>query len=167
MFDIFNTWSRLMASAMAMGQTGLRAAETMGAAQQVIAARTPMINAAILSPLSGDHKELSRMVPEKVEAFSRAGSATVSAWWAAQAVWMAHMQHLGVMAMRGRAATPAELIDLGDRSTALTLQSIEAAARLGGRALAPVHSKATANARRLSRRAPASPLLPDAQRNRG
>jgi hypothetical protein len=151
MFDPFAGWSRLMMAGRTMTETSLRAVETVGAANAVIGARSTIIDAAMRSPLTGDHAELARMVPEKVEAFSRAGSAAVTAWWAAQSVWMEHMQHVGSMALRGRPPTIAEVADLGSRVNALALESIEAAAGLGSSMLAPVHREATSNARRLKR----------------
>lgn len=153
MFNAFDAWSRMMTAGWAMTETSMRMVETMGAANQVVTARSAMIGSAIRSPLTGDHRELGRMVPEKVDAFSRAGSATVAAWWTAQSVWAGEMQHLAAMAMRGRVPTSAELTALGDRMATVGLQSVEAAARLGSATLAPVHRKATANARRLNRRA--------------
>ncbi|MFV3131966.1 hypothetical protein [Niveispirillum sp. KHB5.9] len=153
MFDPFSNWSRLMAASLSMTGTGVRAMETLGAANAVIAARTPIIDAAMRSPLTGDHVELALMVPEKVEAFSSAGSAMVTAWWEAQSLWVGHMQHLGAMALRGRMPTAVEAADLANRMAGLTLDGIEAATRLGSTALAPVHRKATANARRLKRKA--------------
>jgi len=150
--DPWNGWLRLMQSGLSMGQTGLRAIETLHAAGHVIAARTAIINAAILSPFTADHRELSRMVPEKVEAFSRSGMATASAWRAAQSACFGHMQHLGIMALRGRSPTTAEMVDLGERVSALTLGAAEATARLSASALAPLHSGVMANARRLSKR---------------
>jgi len=152
MFDPFSAWSRLLAAGTSMTDTSMRAVETLTAAQEVIAARSVIIKAAADSPLTGDVAELGRMLPEKVEAFSRTGSATVAAWSEAQSAWVRHMQHLGAMMMRGRPPTPGELADLGARTAALTLGSIEATARLGATSLAPVHRKATANARRLKRK---------------
>lgn len=153
MFDVFNAWSRMMTAGWSMTQTGMRMVETMGAANEVMAARTTLIGSAMRIPLTGDHRELARMVPEKVDAFSRVGSATVAAWWAAQSAWVGEMQNLGTMAMRGRPPTAVELAQLGERMTARGLESVEAAAQLGSTALAPVHRKATANARRLKRQA--------------
>lgn len=150
MYDIFDTWSRLVSSSMSMGRTGMQAAETLTAAQKVVAVRAPMINAALLSPLTGNHAELSKMVPEKVEAFSRAGSAVIDALWASHGTWMDHMLHLGAMASRGRVPTLAEVSNLGERTAALALEAVEASVRLGAATLAPVHGKATANARRLA-----------------
>ncbi|MFV3130917.1 hypothetical protein [Niveispirillum sp. KHB5.9] len=153
MFNPVSSWSRLMAASLSMTGTCMRAMETLGAANAVIATRTSIIEAAMRSPLTGDHVELAQMVPEKVDAFSRAGSTIVAAWWEAQSLWIGHMQHLGGMALRGRSPTPGEMADLGNRMAELTLDSIDAAARLGSTALAPVHRKAMANARRLKRKA--------------
>lgn len=152
MNDLASTWSRMMAAGASMGQTGLRALETISAANTVIAARTPIINLAMFSPLTGDHKEMARMVPEKVEAFSRAGSATLSGWWKAQAAWMGHMQHFGAMAVRGRFPTVRDMIDMHERRGSMMIEAMEAAAGMGADALAPVHDTATANARRLGKR---------------
>ena len=153
MFDAFNAWSRMMSAGWSMAQTGMRAAETMGAANEVVAARTALIRSAMHSPLTGDHVELGRMVPEKVEAFSRAGSATISAWWTAQSLWAVEMQHLGAMAMSGRLPTCVGIATFGERVATLGVESFEAAARLGSATLAPIHRKATDNARRLTRTA--------------
>lgn len=153
MLDAFDTWNRMLAVAWSMTQTSMRMAETMGAANDVVAARTALIGSAIRSPLAGDHRELGRMVPEKVDAFSRVGSAGIAAWWAAHAVWAGEMRHFGALAMRGRAPTPVELVVLGDRMARVGLESLEAAARLGSATVTPVHRKATANARRLNRKA--------------
>lgn len=152
MFDVFDSWSRMMAVSLSAWKTGARAFETSDAAGKVIAARVPMINMAIWSPLNGDYAELGRMVPEKVEAFSQGGSAAVSAWWKAQAMWMAHLQYLGVMAITARPPMLFELADWGTRTADLTVKSLEAAARMGAGSLGPVHSKATSNARRLTRK---------------
>ena len=150
--DPYTAWFRLMQSSLSMNQTGLRAMETLHAAGHVIAARGAIINAAMLSPLTADYQELSRMVPEKIDAFSRSGLATVSAWRTAQSRYLGHMQHLGAMAMRGRPPTSAEMVDLGERMSALALGAAEATTRLSADMLAPLHSGATANARRLSNR---------------
>lgn len=153
MFDAIDAWTRVANAGWSMVQTGLRMAETMGAANDVVAARTALIGSAMRSPLTGDHRELARMVPEKVEAFSSVGSAGVSAWWAAQSAWADEMQHLGAIAMRGRAPTPGEWTALASRMARVGLESVEAVARLGSASIAPVHRKATANARRLKRKA--------------
>lgn len=152
MFDGFNAWSRMIAAGWSMAQTGLRVAETMGAANEVVKARSALIGSAVRSPMESDHRELARMVPEKVEAFSDAGAATVKAWWAAQSAWTTEMQHLGAMAARGRLPTMGELAELGGRMTSFGLASVEGAARLGASSIAPVHRTATSNASRLKRK---------------
>lgn len=152
MFDVFTNWTRLMAAGVSMAETSLRAFETVKAANDVVAARTPLIGAAARSPMTADHRELARMVPEKVEAFSRAGSATVSAWWTAQSAWMVQWQHFHAAALRGRAPTAAELGRLGERNMAALIEAIEATAKLASDTLRPVHSRATSNARRLKAR---------------
>ena len=63
MYDVFSGWRRPMASEFSVAQTGLRAYETLGAANAAIAAGTGIIGSAMRSPLSGGHAELSRMVP--------------------------------------------------------------------------------------------------------
>lgn len=151
MQDPYKSWSRLVAAGASMAQTGLHLYETLGAANSVLAVRIPIIQAAIRSPLTSDHAELARMVPEKVEAFSRAGSLMIAAWWQAQSAWVGHLQHLGGLATRGGIPTGTDIADLGARSAALTLDMVEATARLGADSLAPIHRKAAANARRLKR----------------
>ncbi len=101
---------------------------------------------ATLPSLRGWYRKRSTPFPAR-------GSAAVTAWWEAQSAWVGHMQHLGGMAMRGRPPTAVELADLGDRVATLSLRSVERTARLGSSALAPVHRKATSNARRLKRKA--------------
>jgi hypothetical protein len=152
MYDVFSGWSRLMASGTLLAETGMLACETMTASNEVIAERSKVIGSALRSPLTGDVAELGRMVPEKVDAFGQAGSVTVAAFWSMQMAWVGQMQHLGSMAMRGRAPTFTELADLGNRTATFTLNTIEASTRLGSDSLAPVHRKAMANARRLRRK---------------
>ncbi|WEK46378.1 MAG: hypothetical protein P0Y56_15400 [Candidatus Andeanibacterium colombiense] len=152
MLDPFDAWNRLVAVQGSMARTGLRMAQTMSAANEVVIARTALASSALHSPVRGDHSELARMVPEKVAAFSSAGSAGVSAWWAAQSAWGSEIQHLSALAMRGRPLTAMELSELGERMFSYGLKSIEAAARLGAATVAPVHQKATSNARRLGRK---------------
>jgi hypothetical protein len=152
MYDPVTAWIRLIAAGYSMAETSSRAFETMNASAEVIAQRTGVIGSALRSPLTGDHAELGRMVPEKVDAFAKAGSVTVGAWWSMQTAWMGQMQHVGAMAMRGRPPTLMELTDLGSKTATLALETIEASARLGSDSLAPVHRKATANARRLRRK---------------
>lgn len=149
MFDVLGNWSRLMASGAAMGQTSLDALETLEAAHEVIAARIPIIGLATASPMSEAHRELERIFPEKVTAFSEAGSAVMSTCWTAQTAWMGHLEHLGIMTMRPQIPTALTLKELGDTLLIMAVETVEATARLGAGALEPVHRRAVANARRL------------------
>jgi hypothetical protein len=149
MFDPYSNWLRLMKASVSMIETGLRAFATLGAAHEVMTARSALIDSAMRSPLTGDYGELGRMVPEKVDAFSRAGLAAANAWWAAQSAWMTQMQHLGGLAARGGPQTPAQFADLGTRMARHAVESTEATARAGAATLAPIHRSATGNARRL------------------
>lgn len=150
MLDVLGSWKRLMVSGVSIGHTGANALETMGAAGEVIAARMPIIGMAIAFPMSADHAELSRMVPEKAEAFSRAGLATVVSCCAAQAIWLKYLGYIGDRLLSGRTPTPCDVTDLGNAIAMVTVEAIEAAAQLGADALAPIHREAVANAQRLS-----------------
>ncbi|MBW8757709.1 MAG: hypothetical protein JF586_08875 [Burkholderiales bacterium] len=143
---------------------GLKMLQMSTAAAQVIAMRSTRMAAHGLNPNAAERRELHRMGAEKVDAFSRAGTAlatgtmpllfdvAMQAWrtgfdlWAASAglaasrsipQTMARQQHFANTLMRGAAAA-------GHGATSA------AAARLAHRALAPVHRKAAANAKRLS-----------------
>ena len=156
MFDAFAQWNRMLVAGASLHTTGVRAAKTLGGANKVVAARGAIIGEAMQSPWTADHAELARMIPEKIDALSRAGSAAATIWWHSQTAWMRHFQHLGTMAMRGRLPTAVEIADLGERSATLMLHSIEATARLGAVSLAPVHRQVATNVRRLGTKGPAT-----------
>lgn len=151
MLDPFTAWSRLWASSIETARTAGRVGEMMSASGEVVSRRADMMQAALRSPLDADHAELARMVPEKIEAFAQAGGAIVSGWWAMQAAMMAEAQHAGAMMMRGRIPSPLEASALMARNAGFLIGSVERASRVSAAALAPVHAKATANARRLKR----------------
>lgn len=122
-----------------MRSTGARVAETLDEASRVIAARTAIMGEAMATPSSANHGELARMLPEKIEAFTRAGSAVAAKWAGNQSLCMRHTQYPATMTMRGRPPTIAEFADLGERTFSLMLRSGrgERQAGLGGpRALA-------------------------------
>jgi len=60
-----------MAAGLSLTQTQMRALETLSAAQHVVTTR-------LTKP---DPAEFSLMVPEKLDAFSRAGLAVGTIWW--------------------------------------------------------------------------------------
>lgn len=147
MLNPFTTWLRLSDAWLDMSRTGLRAVETMAASQEVVRDRTDIIDTAMRNPMRGDYAELSRMVPEKVDAFSKSGTAVATELWSMQTAFLAEMQHLWGMALRGRAPSLTEI----DRSASFAVRTVERTAQLGGVGLAPIHKQATANARRLKR----------------
>jgi hypothetical protein len=152
MFDAFAAWSRLMSAGLKVGGLGMRAADTLLAANTVIARRSDVIGAAVRNPAKADYVELSRMAPEKVEAFARSGSAVISEYWSMQASFFREMQNFGTMMTRGRLPTPRELGALSTLGSAYAVGAIERAVAMGDAALAPIHSGVTDNARRLRRK---------------
>jgi hypothetical protein len=145
--DPFAFWSSLWRSGMTMAETGGKFAEMMRAATDVVDSRTRTMAAATRNPLTADYHELGRMVPEKVEAFSASARAAADDFQALQSESLAQWQAFGQIALRGRPPTAAELA----RLTARSARIIDRAAQAGGKALAPVHKRATANAKRLKR----------------
>ena len=125
---------------------------TMLAARDVIGHRTTLLHEAMQQPLAADHRELSQMVPEKVAAFSAAGSAAVGAWWEMQSIFVAQTQMIGAAMLTGRSPDVAELGRLQRRTAARAMQLAERAVAAGGAMLDPVHAKAIGNARRLARK---------------
>ena len=151
MIDPFTSWGRIVAASFEMARTGTRMVETISASAEVIASRSVTIRSAYRSPLDADYAELGRMMPEKVDAFSQAGSAIVDAWWAMGSAWLRETQNLASVSTRQRMPTLSELTSLSNRTAAYSLAAMEAGAGLSKKALAPIHRKATANARRLKR----------------
>lgn len=147
MLNPFTFWTRMMDTTVELSRMGQRVSETLIASHDVIGIRSDMIRTAINSPLEADHGELARMVPEKVEAFSQAGSAIATEWWAMQADMLTQAQQFGAMALKGRTPTAAEWAKIAARN----MEHVERSVALGARAVKPVHARATANARRLKR----------------
>jgi hypothetical protein len=152
MLDPFTFYTRMMSTAFNMAGTAHWTSETLSASGEVIATRSGIMGEAARSPLTGDYAELSRMVPEKVDAFSKAGAAMAGDLWAMQSAWLTGAQQMCGLAMKGRAPTMAELLALSARNAALALRTFERASAIGDKGLAPIHASATANARRLKRR---------------
>lgn len=149
MLDPFSYWQRVMASWQSIGTSGRRVADTASASRRVIEARSAIIGEAMRSPVTADHAELMRMVPEKIAAFSRAGEAVLQASVQIQADCWRFAQQAGMAAIGGRPPSPADWFALSPRSADYALRVFEAGARASAGAIAPVHRTATANARRL------------------
>jgi hypothetical protein len=151
MLDPFAVFSRMASAASDVAGTTQRTSETLDASSEVIARRVEMICDAARSPLEGNYAELGRMVPEKIDAFTRAGAAMADDWWAMQSACMAEMRHMGAIAMKGRPPTMAELLALWQRNAAFGLRAFERAAGMTDKGLQPIHATAMANAKRLKK----------------
>jgi hypothetical protein len=146
------------------GTLGVKTMQMSTAAAQVIAIRTTRMAAAGLNPSAADRREMSLMGAEKVDAFSRAGQALASgaAPLLAGLAGQAYRTGMDVFDAAVHLAASRSLPQTMDRQRRLadTLMrnapaaqqgaAATATARLAHRALAPVHAKATANARRLT-----------------
>lgn len=154
MFDPFSAWSRMVSAGLDMQATWLRSAETMSASGEVISVRTEMMRAATAAPLTGDYAELSRMVPEKVAAFSRSAEVVARDTLAMHSAWVGQMQRVGMMMFAGRMPSAGEVSALASQSANYAVGVMTAGAKMGKAALAPVHRTATGNARRLKRARP-------------
>lgn len=124
-------------------------AEMLRTANSVVAARSEILGAAVALPRAGDYAEIGRMIPEKLDAFSRANAAAGKVYWDMGTAWVRYYQRLGGAAFRGRAPTPAEASSLVEGWTSLMIQTFEGTARLGAVSLAPVRRQVNRNATRL------------------
>lgn len=140
----------MVAAAASVSGPGSDTAAMLGASQGVIAARTEIMAAAVASPLTADYRELARMAREKIEAFSRAGSAASGVFIDQGAAWIQYGQDVMLFMLRGRAPTASEAAGLFGRWTGLMIGSAEASARLASVTLAPLQKQVRANARRLN-----------------
>ncbi|HEY0270285.1 MAG TPA: hypothetical protein VGC10_04765 [Sphingomonas sp.] len=147
--NAWTAWARLWSSGLRMAQTGVRMTETMHASGEVIDSRVRTMAEAVINPLGGDYGELGRMIPEKVDAFGRAGANAFGDLIAMQSAALANCQQLASLALAGRAPTLAEAEAMWARSFGIAERAMDST----GRALAPLHKRATANARRLRRTA--------------
>ena len=150
MFDPFAYHRRLVAATLGIAATAQRAAEMASASQDVITRRSEMMARAARSPRAGDYAELGRMVPEKLEAFSRAGAAVATHSWAIQKSMVQEAQHFWRQTTSGRTPTMTDLFTMAARTAEFPLRTLEQLGAMGGAGLDPVHTTATANARRLS-----------------
>lgn len=141
-------WSDMWTSGMNLTAAGLKFGEMMGASAHVFGSRCGSIAEAARNPVGGDYAELGRMVPEKVDAFSRAGRSALADLYAIHTDAVANWMQLGTIMAAGRLPTSAEAARMTGRSSRLGSR----AAASAGKALAPVHRRATANAKRLRRK---------------
>lgn len=148
----------LMRTATLQGELGVAAARTIGY-------RTAMMAGALHDPRALTDPEFVRMGAEKVEAAAESATALAVGIADLQEAWIALMTgpvQAAALALGGIGVcrTPMDLMDLQRRwvqdsvtaGMAAGMRFAESAAALGGAALAPMHRKASANARRLERR---------------
>lgn len=143
----FQFWTDSLAAGEAMMRTGLRFGEMMAASAEVIDHRSRVIGDACRNPFAADHAELGLMVPEKIEAFQEAATAAAADMAAAHSMLLRNWQEMTAMMVQGHLPTAAQTRALAERSSRIGRRTTAAASK----ALAPVHRKATANARRLRR----------------
>lgn len=148
-FDPFSAWARMVSAGLDMQSTWACSAETMTASGDVVGLCTEMMRAATASPLTDDHAELSRMVPQKTAAFSRSAEVIALDTIAMHSAWVGQMQRAGMMVLAGRMPSTAEVIALAKQSVNYAIGAMAAGANMGKGALEPVHRTATGNARRL------------------
>lgn len=118
--------------------------EMMFGAQRVVAARMPTIASAMQNPLTADHAELSRMVSEKVGAFTVSGESIGATGEAMQRAGSANIDALGKIA-GGKPLWPSDWIRLAESN----LAAAAALTRLPTKALAPLQNGVKANDKRL------------------
>lgn len=128
--------------ALANWNTAVRMGETLAAANTVIGSRVETMREAARDPLAGDYGELTRMVSEKVEAFTASGLSL------ARDIGAIQMEMATAMIQAARPPSMRRFNALSGRSARIA----EHAAGAVGRALDPVHASATANARRLGKK---------------
>ncbi|WP_439813859.1 hypothetical protein [Zavarzinia sp. CC-PAN008] len=138
-----------------MVRTGIAAAETMVAAGTVIGHRTALIADAMQRPWAADHRELGRMVPEKVMAFGQSGSNVMQALIQSQRELERYCGDVGACARDMAFAAPGSLpmARLIDGAMAQSARAATSGLAAVDAALAPIHKRAVANARRLTRKA--------------
>lgn len=143
----FDIWTRLMTAGWDMATTGQRMNETLMAAGSVVRHRGETIDAAMRNPMTADHAELGLMVSEKAEAFASAGASIANDMMKLQMDMFAQASAVAAAMVTGRPLSSKAAGAMARRSERIMTRAMGS----GGRALAPIHAKATANAKRLSK----------------
>lgn len=154
---------RIRRSVTTAAKTSMKSAALATAAGQVVARRAALSMAALKDPIRTDHRELSRIIPEKINALNSAalGIALQTGELARRIV-----RHSGTeavifsrsMGALARCRTPASVAALqGELATAWFFRSMshaialnELCMRTWGGIVAPMHQVVMSNARRLS-----------------
>lgn len=149
MLNPFGLWTEMLSSWSAMAQNATRMGTMASDSAYVVDRRTKLMADALRNPMTGDYAELSMMVPEKVTAFSQAGVAGWQAMTRFQSDGFAIWQNMMGIALSGQPMTAAQGMALASQST----RAIKRANHATGRVMAPIETGATANARRLRKKA--------------
>lgn len=138
--DMFRLWNRGLEAQRML-------AETWSSAASVVSHRSGTIAEAIENPMAGNYRELTQMVGEKVDAMSESAGAVIVDWGQWQRLWSAHASSMmgAFSAVNGSLLAAQRVANSGEKLTSHALSS-------SVRALAPIHRRATANERRLSRK---------------
>ena len=129
-------------------RAGTMLSETMTASQAVVEHRSRTIEGAMSDPLHADYGELNRMVSEKANAFGAAGMSLSRDWLAMQRDWGAQVSDVSAM-MFGKLPSLQKSQAMMARSQRLGSAALASSVR----AMTPIHKAATANQRRLARKA--------------
>jgi hypothetical protein len=144
----------------------VKASELAVAAATVIGRRSVLGVTGAADPLNADYAELARLAPEKIDAFSRSGAAVAKQFWAmqrelgtlwvqqAEAGWRLALSFWQLPLPHHAAQIQADFVaSTVDRAATSADRIADRATRLHDHAMAPIHRRATQNARRLSRAA--------------
>ncbi|KRB89142.1 polyhydroxyalkanoate granule-associated phasin [Noviherbaspirillum sp. Root189] len=144
-------------------QLGFKTSEMLFASSQVIGHRTSRMAMAGPVPNARDRKEFTLMGQEKLEAAAESAQAVINRMFALQIEMAstAFRQYMtGVTSLFALAAAPASVLTAGGQARLMRgfLVPLTAATSLSGNmarvaqhGLKPIHSRATANARRLGK----------------
>ena len=135
MDQIMSQTGRMMQATFDWWQLGWQVAETMFAAQTVIGRRMTMMGQGFNRTGRMPYAEMSRFVPEKTAAFSKANTGALRAMTAGE------VGPLPVAAMDTAVSGTLTMLDLSERMLAASTAW-----------WTPLHAKATSNARRLRKR---------------
>lgn len=131
-----------------MVRAGTMLSETLTATQAVVEHRRWTIEQAMSDPMHADLVELGRMVSEKSSAFGAAGASLTKDWFALQRDWNAQISDVSAM-MLGKLPSESAAQAMVARGQRLGSAALASSVR----AMAPIHRAATANQRRLDRKA--------------
>jgi hypothetical protein len=144
-------------------ELAMKTGEMMLASAQVIGHRSHRIARAGANPSARDRREFHRMGQEKIDAARESAFAMgrhvaglnpllgLKAWQDMLAAGNALFALAGTRSITGAMAGQAKLARAVSKSTASAARVSEVTAKTAGHGLKPVHSRATANAKRLRR----------------